>query len=206
MSDSDMNGWFKFIPFIDIDNPNEVLGQAVPILSLMDKFGIEYAPSSKDQYKTLCLWHDDSNPSLSIYENTNSYYCWSCHTSGGVIEFMMRMMGHKVENCGGRWYNEAIEELAKMAGITSGECVANFTPPPKRKPEETLEFWIIRAGDEIRKHLQTKEGKRGFEGWNAWAESRFKRMDKMLDSGDDDKWEKAKKYYEITIKQIKGNK
>jgi CHC2 zinc finger len=201
----DMSGWNTFDPALDIDNPNEVLGQAIPILTLLDRFNIDYTPAGQDQYKTLCLWHDDSNPSLNIYEKTNSYFCWSCRANGGLVEFMARCMGSS--GCPGTLgYNRAISELCRMAGITSGESVAQFIAPPKRKPEETIDYWVVRAGNEIRKHLQTKEGNKGYDAWNAWADSHFKRLDCMLDSGKNDQWEKAKKYYDAILKQIRGGK
>jgi hypothetical protein len=202
----DMSRWFEFDPAVDIDSPNEVLGQAIPILTLLDKFNIDYAPTGPDQYKVRCLWHsggEERTPSLYIYEATNSFHCFGCQANGGVVEFMARCMGSS--GCPGTLgYNLAIKELCKMAGITSGESVAQFVTPPKRKPEETIDYWVLRAGNEIRRHLKTKEGRKDYDEWNSWANKRFKWFDSALDSGDNDKWERVKKYYDATLKQIRG--
>jgi hypothetical protein len=202
----DMGGWFEFNPIADLDNPAETLGQAVPIITLLDRFDIDYVQTNHDQYKVRCLFHKDGqerNPSMYVYAATSSYHCFSCQANGNIVDLMAKLMGYS-GTPGTLGYNKAIQELCLMAGITSGESAVQFVPAPKRKPEETLEYWVLRTGQEIRKHLKTKEGRKGYEGWNAWADARFKRMDKMLDSGDDDQWEKAKKYYEVTLKQIRG--
>lgn len=200
-----MNNWFDFDPVIDIDDPNETLGQAIPMTAILDRFNIDYTPTGQNQYKTLCLWHEDSNPSLYIYEATHSYHCFACQANGTLITLMSKLMGY-TGTSGTLGYNLAIKELCMMAGITSGESLVQFTPPPKRKPEESIEYWVIRAGQEIRKHLKTKEGRKGYDSWSVWADAKFKRMDRMLDCGDDELWEKAKQLYDVTVKQIRGGK
>lgn len=40
----------------------------------------------------LCPFHDDHNPSLSVYENSQRYVCWSCGAKGDVIDFLMRKL------------------------------------------------------------------------------------------------------------------
>lgn len=38
--------------------------------------------------KTLCFMHDDHQPSLYIYKNDNSWYCYTCGKGGGVIDLV----------------------------------------------------------------------------------------------------------------------
>ena len=43
----------------------------------------------KSQFNIVCPWHDDRSPSLTIYTNTNTFYCWSgCnnHKKGDVLD------------------------------------------------------------------------------------------------------------------------
>lgn len=54
--------------------------------------------------KTLCLWHDDTNPSLHLYRDTNSVYCFSCQHSADVIDVFM-----KLHNCD---FKKAVLSLA----------------------------------------------------------------------------------------------
>lgn len=42
--------------------------------------------------KALCLFHNDKHASMHIYPN--NYHCFSCHTSGTVIDIIM-----KLRNC-----------------------------------------------------------------------------------------------------------
>ena len=46
--------------------------------------------SGQGRYLMCCPFHDDSKPSLTLYEHTNSYYCFGCHTGGSIIDFVMR--------------------------------------------------------------------------------------------------------------------
>ena len=36
--------------------------------------------------KTLCLWHDDTNPSLHIYPD--GYFCFACGASGDHLDWL----------------------------------------------------------------------------------------------------------------------
>ena len=47
-----------------------------------------------NNYFTTCLWHNDSNPSLAIYPQTNSFYCFVCKKSG-TVENLIAKLDHK---------------------------------------------------------------------------------------------------------------
>lgn len=51
-----------------------------------------------------CPFHDDEHPSFNIYLNTNSYFCFSCNSSGDSISFKMKIDGLS--------FREAIRSLA----------------------------------------------------------------------------------------------
>lgn len=57
----------------------------------------------------LCPFHNEKTGSFTVYQNTNSYYCFGCGTGGDVINFMMR-----IENLD---YIEAVRMLADRAGL-----------------------------------------------------------------------------------------
>ena len=40
------------------------------------------------EYKTLCPFHDDKNPSLSVNDEKGLYYCYSCKAGGNLITFI----------------------------------------------------------------------------------------------------------------------
>lgn len=41
--------------------------------------------------KTICLFHNDKNPSMHIYKESNSYHCFSCQSHGSVIDIIMKL-------------------------------------------------------------------------------------------------------------------
>lgn len=51
---------------------------------------IEIEPSGS-RFRALCPFHEDSQPSLVIYPQTGSYYCFSCNAGGNAEMFISRM-------------------------------------------------------------------------------------------------------------------
>lgn len=60
--------------------------------------------------KCLCPFHSEKTPSLVIYPDTQSFYCFGCGAGGDVITFIM-----KIENLD---YPEAIRFLARRYNMT----------------------------------------------------------------------------------------
>jgi DNA primase len=61
------------------------------------------------EFKGLCPFHDDHNPSMIVYVDRQSFKCWSCQTGGDCFAFVM-----KRENIG---FREALEMLAQRAHL-----------------------------------------------------------------------------------------
>jgi hypothetical protein len=68
----------------------EVKGRIDPI-SVYQRYG--HLEKNGKGYKALCVWHDDSNPSLVVYPDGHCY-CFVCNNGGDVFEFIQR-----VEQC-----------------------------------------------------------------------------------------------------------
>ncbi|MHA2611139.1 MAG: DNA primase [bacterium JZ-2024 1] len=60
-------------------------------------------------YKALCPFHHDRNPSLHIQPATGLWYCFGCHKGGNLVQFVMAMERLS--------FSEAMVFLAKEAGI-----------------------------------------------------------------------------------------
>ncbi|MFQ3677909.1 MAG: DNA primase, partial [Fimbriimonadaceae bacterium] len=60
-------------------------------------------------WKGLCPFHPDKNPSFSVSETTGRYRCWSCGETGDVFSWVM-----KTQNVD---FPEALEILARQAGV-----------------------------------------------------------------------------------------
>lgn len=54
----------------------------------------------------ICPFHAEKKPSCALYEDTNSFYCFSCGEKGDYIGFVM-----KINNLS---YREALEELKNL--------------------------------------------------------------------------------------------
>lgn len=74
-----------------------------------------YVPLKRDgrNQKCLCPFHLEKTPSLVVYENTQSFYCFGCGIGGDVITFIMN-----IENLE---YTEAVRLLSERAGLRMPE-------------------------------------------------------------------------------------
>ena len=56
-----------------------------------------------------CPFHSEKTPSFTVFPATESYYCFGCGAGGDAITFVMQSEGLE--------YREAVEQLAKLAGV-----------------------------------------------------------------------------------------
>ncbi len=61
----------------------------------------------------LCPFHNEKTPSFTVFNGTQSFYCFGCGAAGDVVTFI-----RKIENLS---YTEALHFLAKRSGITIPE-------------------------------------------------------------------------------------
>lgn len=60
-------------------------------------------------YKACCPFHNENTPSFVVNAQKNFYHCFGCGANGNAINFL-----RDYENLS---FNEAVEELAKLAGV-----------------------------------------------------------------------------------------
>ena len=63
----------------------------------------------KDKFGGLCPFHDDHKPSLVVYSDTQSFYCFGCQAHGDVIDY--------VQNKRGLSFLESLKFLAERVNI-----------------------------------------------------------------------------------------
>ena len=74
-------------------------------------------------YQGVCVLHPDSDtPSLTVYPDTHSYYCFGCKSGGSVIEFVKAHYNYD--------FHEAINFLGEIAGI---DIQADESPQAKAR-------------------------------------------------------------------------
>ena len=69
-------------------------------------------------YKGLCPFHNDKHPSLTVWETTQTYKCFSCGAGGNVYNFIM-----DIEHLN---FNETLKMLAEKVGITIDSDFNNY--------------------------------------------------------------------------------
>lgn len=107
-----------------------------------------------------CPFHSERTPSFTVFPATSSYYCFGCGAGGDVVTFVMQ-----TENLE---YREAIEFLAKRAGIKVEDNYEKRSAEPTVKRDRMLELnreaarffyksLISTAGSEARAYLEKRQ-------------------------------------------------
>lgn len=64
---------------------------------------------ARGEFKGLCPFHDDHNPSMMVYPDRQTFRCWSCNTGGDCFTWVQEF-----DKIG---FRDALEMLAKRAGL-----------------------------------------------------------------------------------------
>ena len=70
----------------------EAIRAAHPIARAVSGAGVELRRSGR-RLVGLCPFHEDRRPSLLVYEESQSWFCFGCDQGGDVIDFVGRMRG-----------------------------------------------------------------------------------------------------------------
>lgn len=90
---------------MDVDK--ELLNDLCAKIDLVDYVSQTYdLKKAGTELVTLCPIHKEKTPSLKIYPNNQSWYCFGCHRGGNIISWMML-----VEHLS---YNEAIDKICRL--------------------------------------------------------------------------------------------
>jgi hypothetical protein len=81
----------------------------IDILKLVEDLGFSVVKSSNDRWVMCCLFHEERTPSMTLYKDSNSFYCYGCTESGDVITLLQKAKGLS--------FVEAVKFLAKRGGI-----------------------------------------------------------------------------------------
>lgn len=92
---------------------------------------VDLKPSGSE-FRGLCPFHEDHNPSLSINPQKQRWFCAPCHKSGDVFAFVMGRDGLN--------FADAVRALGKRAGIEIVEERHNM--PTRTRPGITVAEWV----------------------------------------------------------------
>lgn len=82
------------------------LKNRIPVRDLLEMYGVDINRSGFCK----CIAHDDRNPSMKVYDRTNSVHCFSCGADFDEIGIVQRMEGIR--------FKEAVEKLKRIVGVS----------------------------------------------------------------------------------------
>ncbi|OHV29472.1 MULTISPECIES: DNA primase [Pseudofrankia] len=71
---------------------------------------VQLRPAGSDNLRGLCPFHEEKTPSFNVRPSTGVYHCFGCEQGGDVIHFVRAIDGLS--------FPEAVERLARKAGVT----------------------------------------------------------------------------------------
>jgi DNA primase len=112
--------------------------------------------AAKD-WKGLCPFHDDKNPSFQVSPTTGRYRCWSCGESGDVFTWVMKTQN--VE------FVEALQILAAQAGVALPRNARSVEPSKRSEQAEAMSEALAFFRNQLARETVAKDycHKRGIE-------------------------------------------
>ena len=117
-------------------------------------------------WKGLCPFHDDHDPSLKIHRGKGIYKCFACGAGGNAIGFVMEMEGWS--------FPEAVRHLAERNGVEI----------PDQEPEEAER--ARRRRERKQRYFEIMSEARDFYESNLWGEAGGEARDYLVDRGLDE--------------------
>src|SRR4030042_1836314 len=113
---------------------------------------------SGQNYKALCPFHAEKTPSFMVSQPKQIFHCFGCGAGGDVVSFLMK---HETLS-----FNEAMQVIAKKAGIKIGEFAFDKDRSERREKlltinREAANFFIKNLHDSEAARMYLK--KRGIE-------------------------------------------
>ena len=95
-----------------------------PIVDLLVKYGVEIKGGGRE-VQCCCPFHEDTNPSMSINTQKQTFFCHGCGAKGSVIDLVMKFEG--VQS------GEAMKILAGEEDHREVKRIVKPPSPPKKK-------------------------------------------------------------------------
>lgn len=89
------------------DNANVILDKIDPIDFMSGYIDLEQA--KQDEFKAVCPFHDDKNPSFFVNADNGLWHCFGCGESGNLINFTMRINNES--------YSKSMKRMGEFVGI-----------------------------------------------------------------------------------------
>ena len=113
-----------------------------------------------NSYKCCCPFHNEKTPSFTVSKEKQMYHCFGCGAGGNVYTFVMKYENYT--------FPEAIEHLAKRAGITLPE--KEMTAEDKKKQSRKHMMYEANRSAAAYFHFLLTKTERGQLGYNYFRE------------------------------------
>lgn len=71
------------------------VAKSVSIYDIYEAYTGNKLSKFRKKGNVMCPFHGhDNKPSMHLYEDTNSFYCFTCGESGSVIDFVQKIKGY----------------------------------------------------------------------------------------------------------------
>ncbi len=126
--------------------PEDVLQSVLEAANIREVIG-EYVSLKKRgrNWVGLCPFHPDKNPSFSVNEEKQIFYCFGCGEGGNVFKFLMKMQGID--------FVESVKLLANRYGIPIPERPQSSREQRHRKEREELISLNLQASEFYHQNL-----------------------------------------------------
>jgi len=193
-------------PWFEIERFPQLVESKINIIDVLGLLKLEYSQSRSGEFthRMRCPFKihadgEERTPSLFMSQDTNSFYCYGCHSHGTFINFIMYYLGCP--------YFKAIEWVVEATGMMGGDiqkALENLPIRERMDPEKTIETWVFRIGNDVRNYLNSLKGKNKYNTELFWADTKiYPKLDYIMDEFSDKDWERVKKYHD-KIKKYMG--
>lgn len=140
-------------------------GAKVELIEFLEDEGYDLKWSGSS-CRMLCPFHTETNASLHLYKETNSFYCFSCRRGGGIVSFLMYRDGLS--------YQEALKVSGQEESIEGmkEELLNNIQSKGCREKSEA--FLLKEISVKIRDLMTSERFEEAKELYESVVENKYK--------------------------------
>jgi len=121
------------------------------IADVAQKLGVQVTPGRRSPRLAICPFHEDSQPSLYLYQDNNPHYhCFACHAHGDTVELVKQRRSED--------FSEALAWLSTTYRIDLGGNKPRRTTPGQDIRQRALDFFRQRDDNSVLKPFADARG------------------------------------------------
>lgn len=189
------------MPWFEEDNFLDKIISNVNIIDVLSALGLDYSVCDTGDFthRLKCplpvhRFGNERTASLFVSEKSNSFYCFGCNSGGRVIEFVSLYMG-KPYHESLKWLSDLSKNYNKIHGCSKLNVDLG---------NKTVSEYVYKTGSIIREFVNKQKGKKGYNKWCRWADNKFVKLDRFMDTLNDEDFEVVRFYYKNTLKYLKS--